>query len=93
MQTPFPTPNYSPPAPVAPRKKTGKWLALGCGVPVGALVLLFLVAALSAPDAPTKPSTSNATSATSGAVENATLPRYAGKWQGADGTSIWIPDF
>lgn len=81
MQNPFPS-SVAPPA--APKRKTGKWLALGCGLPVGLLVVFFIAGALLSPDTP------SSSSGASASASKASLPRYAGKWQGADGTSLWI---
>ena len=73
-------------APPTPPKKKPK-LLLGCGLSLVALVVLFVIAALLSPDAPT-PTKTNKTNAP--AAKSGDIARYAGKWQGADGTSLWI---
>ncbi|RYX86468.1 hypothetical protein EON83_02010 [bacterium] len=80
MQTPYPPP-------VAPKKKTAMWLALGCGLPFGLLVLFIIAVALMPSTSSTKVQTGKAAQGTAAPVN---IARYAGKWKGTDGISLWI---
>ncbi|BCM94092.1 hypothetical protein IAD21_05992 [Abditibacteriota bacterium] len=82
MQTPFPPPI---PSPSAPKKKWGLWLALGCGLPIGFIIVFIIAIAMMDTTPANKTKTTKTATATT-----SNLPRYAGKWQGTDGTSLWI---
>ncbi len=85
MQPSFQQPAYPPPP--APKKKWGKWLALGCGIPIGVIVVAILAIAM----LDTTPASKSKTSKTPVAASTTTnLPSYAGKWRGTDGTTLWI---
>lgn len=83
MQAPYP-----PPVPAPKKTSPWLWVALGCGLPVGFIVLGIIgLAVLVGGNSKT---TSKGTTTTTGNGATVNIARYAGKWRGKDGTFIWI---
>jgi hypothetical protein len=85
--------SYASQAPPQKSKVLPILLGCGCGFPILSLILLAVIGSIwgGKTGNVSNTSTNTATPAsTPGAPENASLEKYLGKWQGSDGTSIWI---